>query len=62
MKYRHCKNCEKGTMQYSEKRNPNNSKSGIAERLFFGVFILWMTELIMDKYWICAECGEEQIG
>lgn len=56
-KYRHCKFCEKGTIQYSEKWFCNN-KVGIFERCFLGIFSGGVYEACLDKYWVCAECGK----
>ena len=57
-KYRYCEKCEKGTVQNSEKRTMNNEKIGIFDRCFSGIFTLGFHELVLDKYWVCAECGE----
>lgn len=55
-KYRYCKKCEKGTIQNSEKWFCDN-KVGIFERYFLGIVSGGVYEVCLDKYWVCAECG-----
>lgn len=58
-KYKYCQHCEKGTMQHSEKRYCD-SKPHPIERAFLTIFSGGVFEACLDKYWICAECGNEE--
>jgi len=58
MKYRHCKECGKGTNQEKVTLDPGGKIQSNFDTTFMSICTLGMSRLIMDtKAWRCCECG-----
>ena len=59
-KFRYCHECE--DYELHDVKGHHCDPEGFAERLFFDVITIGMSELGRDKYYVCQVCGEKTKG